>query len=238
LKKIEYLLFIAITINLLPLGYMLILEFGSIDIVKLFTITGNSLILAIVSVLLSFLFALPSAYIFVTLKNYYRYFVIIFVLLISIMPPFLISILFTNLFYFFNIENGFAVLSFTHMILIFPYTLALMILGFSYVPKSAMYSSKLYASNFFKGFVMFYFPFMKTAFLVATVLGITISMSQYIVTLMLGTPSFTTLMIQIIPYLKSADLQSANSYGIVFIVNSIFAIYILHRLNNVISKNK
>jgi len=85
---------------------------------------------------------------------------------------------------------------------------------------------------------MFYFPFMKTAFLVATVLGITISMSQYIVTLMLGTPSFTTLMIQIIPYLKSADLQSANSYGIVFIVNSIFAIYILHRLNNVISKNK
>ena len=228
----------AIAINLFPLAYMLFTQFGSIDMVKLFVATRNSLILAVVSVVLSFLFALPSAYVFVSQKSYYRYLVIIFVFFISIMPPFLISILFTNLFYFLGIKNGFLVLSFTHMLLIFPYSLALMILGFSYVPQSATYSSKLYASNFFTGFMMFYFPFMKNIFLVVAILGITISMSQYIVTLMLGTASFTTLMVQIIPYLKSADLQSANSYGIVFIVNSIFAIYILYRVNNVISKNK
>jgi ABC-type spermidine/putrescine transport system permease subunit II len=113
-----------------------------------------------------------------------------------------------------------------------------MILGFSFVPKSAIYASKLYATNVLKGFVMFYLPFMKTVFLVAFVLGITISMSQYIVTLMLSSPSFSTLMLQIIPYLKSADLKSANTYALVFIANSAFAIYIFFRLKNVISTNK
>ena len=54
---------------------------------------------------------------------------------------------------------------------------------------------------------------------------------------MLSSSSFSTLMLQIVPYLKSADLKSANTYAIVFILNSAFAIYILYRLKNVISKN-
>ena len=217
---------------------MLLIGFKKIDILEILTFTANSFILAIVSVLLSFVFALPSGYIYVYKQGFYKYFIIFIVSLISILPPFLISIMFTNLFYTLQIENGFFVLSFAHMILIFPYTLALMILGFTYVPKSAIYSSKIYATNFIKGFIMFYLPFMKNLFLIASILGITISMSQYIITLMLTKPSFSTLMLQIIPYLKSADLQSANTYGIVFILNSVFAIYILYRFKNVISKNQ
>lgn len=238
MKGIKILLAIVVGINLIPLVYMFFIGFESTDLYKLISLTCNSFFLAIVSVSMSFVFAIPSAYIFTCKKNYYRYLVVLVLLLISILPPFLISIMLTNLFYFLDIKNGFIVLSFAHMILIFPYTLALMILGFSYVPKSAIYSSKLYATNFLKGFIMFYLPFMKSAFLVAFVLGVTISMSQYIITLMLSSPSFGTLMQQIVPYLKSADLKSANTYGIVFILNSAFAIYILYRLKNVIPKNK
>jgi len=236
LKPIKFLLSIVVLINFVPLVYMFFVGFDEIHLYKLLSLTMNSFLLALVSVFLSFIFALPSAYIFS--KNRYKYFVIVIVLLISILPPFLISIMLTNLFYFFEIPNGFVALSFAHMILVFPYTVALMILGFSYVPKSAMYASKLYATNFIKGFLMFYLPFMKNSVLVAFILGVTISMSQYIITLMLSNPSFSTLMLQIMPYLKSADLKSANTYGIVFILNSAFAIYILYRLKNVISKNQ
>jgi len=236
LKPIKFLLSIVVLINFVPLVYMFFVGFDEIHLYKLLSLTMNSFLLALVSVFLSFIFAIPSAYIFS--KNRYKYFVIVIVLLISILPPFLISIMLTNLFYFFEIPNGFVALSFAHMILVFPYTVALMILGFSYVPKSAMYASKLYATNFIKGFLMFYLPFMKNSVLVAFILGVTISMSQYIITLMLSNPSFSTLMLQIMPYLKSADLKSANTYGIVFILNSAFAIYILYRLKNVISKNQ
>lgn len=212
--------------------------FDFIEINKLFILTLNTFLLAISSVLLSFLFALPSAYLFTYKTSISKYMIVILLFCISIVPPFLLSIIFSNLFFFLNIENGFLSLSFSHMIVIFPYTLVFMVLGFSYVPKSAQYQAKLYATNFIKGFIMFYFPFMKSSFLVAFILGITISMSQYIITLMLSKPSFSTLMMQIIPYLKSADLKSASSYGIVFVINSALVIYLVYktfRSKNVIS---
>ena len=216
---------------------MFYIGFTFVDLYKLFIFTSNTFLLALFSVLLSFVFAIPSAYIF-TSKNYkYKYLVSILLLLISILPPFLLSIVFSNFFFFFNIPNGFLSLSFAHMIMIFPYTLIFMIVGFNFVPKSAKYSALLYTDSALKGFMMFYVPFMKSTFLVAIILGITISMSQYIITLMLSDPSFSTLMLQIIPYLKSADLKSASTYGIVFILNSIFAIFFIYRFQNVISKN-
>ena len=226
-----------VTINLVPLFYIFFVGFASVDMYRLFTFTCNTFLLAFVSVLLSFVFAIPSAYIF-TCKGFKTKNMIGFlVLFLSILPPFLLSILLSNLFFFLDIPNGFLALSFSHMIVIFPYTLVFMILGFSFVPTSAKYSAKIYASNTLKGFFMFYFPFMKSTFLVAFILGITISISQYVLSLMLSTPSFSTLMMQLIPYLKSADLKSANSYGIVFFINSVFAIYFIKRLKDVISKN-
>ena len=237
MKIAKFLLSVIVFLNLIPLLYILFIGFNNVNLYKIFSLTYNSFLLAIVSVIMSFIFAIPSAFIFTCRKSYYKYFVIVILLTISILPPFLISIMLTNLFYYLKINNGFISLSFAHMILVFPYTLALMILGFSFVPKSAIYASRLYATNFIKGFIMFYFPFIKNIFLVAFVLGVTISMSQYIITLMLNSPSFSTLMLEIIPYLKSADLKSANTYGIVFIANSAFAIYILYRLKNVLFKN-
>jgi spermidine/putrescine transport system permease protein len=216
---------------------MFYIGFSAVDMYKLLVYTSNTFLLALFSVLLSFVFAIPSAYIFTSKKYKFKYLVSILLLLISILPPFLLSIVFTNFFFFFNIPNGFLTLSFAHMIMIFPYTLIFMIVGFNFVPKSAKYSAKLYAESSLKGFIMFYVPFMKSTFLVAVILGITISMSQYIITLMLSDPSFSTLMLQIIPYLKSADLKSASTYGIVFIFNSIFAIFFIYRFKNVISKN-
>lgn len=216
---------------------MFFVGFSNVDMYRLFTFTCNTFLLAFVSVIISFIFAIPSAYIFTCKDFKAKSTVVILLFFIAVLPPFLLSIIFSNLFFFLDIPNGFFALSFSHMIVIFPYTLVFMILGFSFVPTSAKYSAKIYASNSLKGFFMFYFPFMKSTFLIALILGITISISQYILTLMLSTPSFLTLMLQLIPYLKSADLKSANSYGIVFILNSIFAIYFIYRLKNVISKN-
>lgn len=217
---------------------MFFIGFDFIDIHKLFILTFNTFLLAITSVALSFLFALPSAYLFTYKTSISKYIIIILLFCIAIIPPFLLSIILSNLFFFLNIQNGLLSLSFSHMIVIFPYTLVFMVMGFSYVPKSARFQAKLYATNFIKGFIMFYFPFMRSTFLLAFILGITISMSQYIITLMLTKPSFSTLMIEIIPYLKSADLKSASSYGIVFVINSALVIYLVYktfRSKNVIS---
>lgn len=238
MKNIKLILIIFIALNLSPFIFMFFVGFDFIDLNKLFMLTLNTFLLAVFSVILSFLFALPSAYLFTYKTSISKYMIIILLFCISIVPPFLLSISFSNLFFFLNIKNGFLSLCFSHMIVIFPYTLVFLVLGFSYVPKSARYQAKLYASNFIKGFIMFYFPFMKSTFLLAFILGMTISMSQYIITLMLTKPGFSTLMLEIIPYLKSADLKSASSYGIVFIINSALVIYLVYktfRSKNVIS---
>lgn len=123
------------------------------------------------------------------------------------------------------------------MISIYPYSFVFMIVGLHCIPTQATYYAKLYASNFLKGFFLFYFPFMKPAILVAFLLGLSVSLSQYVLTLMLAKPGFSTLIIQMVPYLQSADVQSAASYGIVFLLNTFVALYLFFRLKNVVSPN-
>jgi ABC-type spermidine/putrescine transport system permease subunit II len=71
---------------------------------------------------------------------------------------------------------------------------------------------------------------MKSSFLIAALLGISISFSQYILTLMLSDARFSTLMLQIIPYLKSGDINTAASYGIVIFINIPLALYGIYQV--------
>lgn len=233
MKTIELSLVFIITVILLPLVYVVFQGSLSFEVSTFLLLSFNTLALALVATFLSFIFALPSAFIF-TCKGGKLVGFSLFI--ISIVPPFLLATVLSNLFFTLHMTNGFIALSFAHMISVYPYTLALMILGLSLTPSSAKKSAKLYASNSFKGFFMFYFPFMKTTFSVAFILGVTISMSQYIITIMLGKASFPTLITHMIPFLKSADIKSASSYGIVFFINILIALSLFARLKNVLSK--
>lgn len=123
------------------------------------------------------------------------------------------------------------------MFSILPYSFIFMVLGLNFVPKQATYFAKLYTSNFLKGYWLFYFPFMKPVILVAFLLGVSISLSQYILTLMLAKPGFTTLILRVTPYVQSGDVKSAATYGIVFLLNTLLALYLFFRLKNALSTN-
>jgi putative spermidine/putrescine transport system permease protein len=233
-KQIHIFLFCFVVFFLLPIIYIFFVGFTKSNLFELVSTAMSSLLLAFSATLLSFIFALPSAFIFV--KNESK--IIGFgILLFSIIPPFLLSIVFSNLFFHLGFAQSFMSLSFTHMITIFPYSFVFVVLGLGFVPKQATYYAKLYTSNFVKGFFLFYFPFMKSAFFVAFLLGISISFSQYILTLMLAKPGFNTLIIKMIPYLQSGDVKSASTYGTVFLLNTFIALYLFSRLKNVVSKN-
>lgn len=205
---------------------------------KFFSLSLNSLVLGFCAVMLSFIFALPSAYIFTLNSGFIKKLITFMLLLLAILPPFFLSLLLSNLFFTMDMENGFFALMLAHAIPIFPYTFILMVLGFSFVPKEATSMAKLYCKSQILGFLRFYFPFMKSVFLIAFLLGLSVSMSQYILTLMLTKPSFSTLILGIVPYLQSGDMKSAATYGLVFLINTpiaFFAIYKLKAGQNVIS---
>lgn len=234
MKQIYTLLFFFVALFLFPIIYIFFIGFAKSNFFELLSTTAFSLTLALSATLLSFAFALPSAFVF--MKNESK-FIGFSILLFSLIPPFLLSIVFSNLFFHLGFSQNFMSLSFTHMITIFPYSFVFTVLGLGFVPKQAIFYAKLYTSNFFKGFFLFYFPFMKASIFVAFLLGISISFSQYILTLMLAKPGFNTLIITMIPYLQSADLQSATTYGIVFLLNTFIAFYLFSRLKNVVSKD-
>jgi len=234
MKKIYILLFIFIALFCLPLVYVFFIGFAKPDFLELARTTFMSFSLALFATFLSFFFALPSAFAYVYHKSKFVNFTI---LLLCILPPFLLSLLFSNLFFHLGVGESFFSLSFAHMLSILPYSFIFMVLGLNFVPKQATYFAKLYASNFLKGYWLFYFPFMKPAILVAFLLGVSISLSQYILTLMLAKPGFTTLILQMTPYVQSGDVQSAATYGIVFLLNTLLALYLFFRLKNALSTN-
>jgi len=234
MKKIYILFIVFIALFCLPLVYIFFIGFAKLDFFELARTTFMSFSLALFATCLSFVFALPSAFAYVYHKSKFVYFTI---LLLCILPPFLLSLLFSNLFFHIGISESFFSLSFAHMLSIFPYSFIFMVLGLNFVPKQATYFAKLYASNFFKGYWLFYFPFMKPAILVAFLLGVSISLSQYILTLMLAKPGFTTLILRMTPYVQNGDVQSAATYGIVFLLNTLLALYLFLRLKNALSTN-
>ena len=221
-----------------PLVYLLVIGFSKVSFDKLFVEASNSILLAVFSVLLSLLLAIPSAYVYVYQLFKVKTLFGIFIFILAIIPPFILSILFVNLGYFFNIDNGLGMLIVSHSIVIFPYSFIFAIIGFNYVPKQMHKGSFIYCSSFFKRFYFFYFPYMKNALFVAFLFGISISLSQYVLTLMLSTPGFSTLILEMVPYLHSADIKRANTYGLVVIFFSFFTLFIVYnffRKNRVLS---
>lgn len=214
--------------------YIFFVGFAKLDFLILLQATFSSFWVAFVATILSFIFALPSAFAYVYQKSK---FVSYTIYLLCILPPFLLALIFSNLFFHLGVGENFYSLCFAHMLSILPYSFIFMVLGLSFVPKQAVYFAKLHASNFLKGYWFFYFPFMKPTILVAFLLGISISLSQYILTFMLAKPGFTTLILRMTPYIQSGDVQSASTYGIVFLLNTLLAIYLFFRLKNALSAN-
>jgi spermidine/putrescine transport system permease protein len=234
MKKIFIMLFLSIALLSLPLFYIFCTGFAKPNFMSLVQSTFFSFSLAITATFLSFVFALPSAFAYCYYKSKLVSFTI---LLLCILPPFILSLLFSNLFFYLGITESFISLSFAHMFSILPYSFIFMVLGLNLVPTGAIYYAKLYASNIIKGYWLFYFPFMKPAVLVAFLLGISVSLSQYILTFMLAKPGFTTLILRMTPYIQSGDVRSAATYGIVFLLNTLLALYLFTRLKNVLSSD-
>lgn len=93
--KIKTTLFLFSLFIFLPIVYIFGVGFSIDSFEKLIQSTFNSFCLAIIATFLSFVLALPTAYIF-NQKNKMTLGITLLLFLLAVFPPFLISMLFTN----------------------------------------------------------------------------------------------------------------------------------------------
>lgn len=231
MKLARVTLLLALVYILLPLGIMLLLAIQKGIISSLMSDTlflsslTHSLALGVVSTLAALMLSLL---IFGFLPEVKRQKLYVVALVLGILPPFLLTMGISKMVFTFGVVEGFWTLSLAHAIPIFPYMLFFTMLGMARVPENVRLSARLYSGASITRFLKFYLFFMKPSLLAGILLGLTVSLSQYVMNLMLWRE--VTLTSALVPFIQSGEFGKASVYGMVFVLNIPLMLYFAQKL--------
>lgn len=223
--------------NILPNGYTL--EYISYVLLdnELIRAIWTSFIVGVISSAISVLISIPTARVLALYNFRGKMIINILVLLPLIVPSFsVVSINHINM-----IKVGLAGtvigVSIVHSIFAIPYAIRLLYdQTLNIGTKFELQSKNLGASNF-QTFTKIYLPLMTPAIVLAFFLSFTISISQYVTTLIIGGGNVLTLSALLIPYIQYGRYQIASIYSLILVIMSFLGYFFINLMQKKISKN-
>jgi putative spermidine/putrescine transport system permease protein len=117
-----------------------------------------------------------------------------------------------------GLSDTFSGVVLAHLLPTFPYVLSSFVIGFSTLGKAWEEQARMLGASRWQRVYHVVFPMMKPAILAGCSLSILVSMSQYLITLLIGGGQIQTLPIILFPYLNGGDAGTASQLMIVFVL--------------------
>lgn len=131
-----------------------------------------------------------------------------------ITPPFLLGMGLTWV--SIRLHLGNIALYFAHALSVLPYVLFFFTLSYKRIVPSLRAQAKMQANNFLDQVRYFYLPVMAPSLSAGAAVGISVSLAQYMLSLLLS--SHSTLSTQMVPLLHSGQLGGAAGYGVIYLI--------------------
>ncbi|MFV0425025.1 MAG: ABC transporter permease [Bacilli bacterium] len=180
-------------------------------------IIGTSIILGIMTGIFSLFIGIPTAKALVHYDFKHKNLVMLFILLPLIVPPFtIISVAHTNIIKV-GLDGTLLGVCLIHSFFSIPYVVRILIDYFSIAGSRYEESAKCLGANRFQTIKYITLPIIKQGLLVSFFLSFTISISQYITTLIIGGGKVVTLSTLLIPYIQYGDYEIASVYSLIII---------------------
>jgi putative spermidine/putrescine transport system permease protein len=116
-----------------------------------------------------------------------------------------------------------------HLLPTFPYVLSSLMSGFATLGKSWEEQARMLGASRWQRFVHVVFPVMKPALVAGCSLSVLVSMSQYLITLLVGGGQVKTVTIILFPYMNGGDPGTAAQLLMAFVGFSLLLLWGMQR---------
>ncbi|MBC2851672.1 ABC transporter permease subunit [Cetobacterium sp. 8H] len=117
-----------------------------------------------------------------------------------------------------------------HSVTTMPYYVQSMKAGYMTLSKDYINLGKILGANPIQRFFKITLPIISPSFLVGMSLVIIVSLSQYLVTFIIGGGQVMTLPILMMPYLSDGDMRNGTVYSIIYVLFTYFLVFLVGRL--------
>ncbi len=196
----------------------------------------TSTILAFFSSIISVLISIPTSKALAYYNFKLKGIITVFVLLPLIAPPFaLVSAIQIGMARL-GIDKTLIAVSLSHVIFIIPYTTRILYDYFKMVGKKYEITSYNLGATNFQTFKYITLPLIKQGILVSFFLGFTISISQYITTILVGGGKIITVTTLLVPYVQYGNYEIASVYSLLIIAISLSLYVVIVNSQKLIEK--
>ncbi len=152
----------------------------------------NSYSLAPVVASLSVFIAMPTAYALGRLDFKGKNIVHIISILPMIVPPMIIAVFFTQILINLNIYNKYIGIMIGHIVMTLPYSIRILTAGFSQIQQDQIDAAKDLGASLFTIIKVAYMPILLPTVFAALIFTFIISIEEFNIAYVLGSPDFTT----------------------------------------------
>lgn len=182
----------------------------------------NSLFLAMVVSLIAVLIALPAARTLALEKFRFKRFVFFLLLLPLLAPSMVTAVGVHTLFLGYGLTDTWLGVISAHLIPTVPYTILLLIGGFSRLDTDFEAQARTLGANKWQTRRFVTFPAIAPSLAVAAVFAFLISWSQYLTTLFIGGGKIQTLPMTLVAFQRSSDESISSALTLVFVAPTLF----------------
>lgn len=177
---------------------------------------GVSLYIAVVVTIINAVIAIPAGDALGRYNFPFKGVLEIILMLPILVPPIVILVGLHRTFISLGLTEKVSGVILAHMLPTLPYMIRATTISFSRLGFEWEEQAKILGAGMIRRFVHVVFPFLLPGIIVGSALTILISMSQYVITLLIGGGQVITLTVKMFPYLNGGDQGTGAAYSILF----------------------
>jgi putative spermidine/putrescine transport system permease protein len=191
-----------------------------------------SMQIAIMTTLMNLLLAIPAANAIARYSFKGKRFIEALLFLPIIVPPFVSTMGIYSTFIRWNLTDTLAGVILVHIVPTLPYLIRPLILSFRTLGFEWEDQARMLGANWMQRFRHVVFPHLLPAIVAGASISILVSLSQYLITLLIGGGLIQTLPLLMFPFISGGDPAVGAGYAFLFVFVSILTLWLMERLLN------
>lgn len=191
----------------------------------------NSYTIAPAVAILTVLFALPTAYAFGRIDFRGKRLAEVITLLPLVMPGMIIGVFFSAMLIALDFSNAYVGIVVGHTVLALPYAIRILSASFKSVPQDLIEASRDLGGNSWTTFKHAYLPMLKPGMLASLIFCLVISIEEFNVAFVLGSPDYVTVPTILYSYLGYSFIRpNAAVVSLILVIPNVILMLVIERL--------
>ncbi len=191
----------------------------------------NSYTIAPAVAILTVLLALPTAYAFGRIEFRGKRIAEVITLLPLVMPGMIIGVFFSSMLIALDFSNAYIGIVVGHTVLALPYAIRILSASFKSVPQDLIDASRDLGGNSWTTFKNAYLPMLKPGLLASLIFCLVISIEEFNIAFVLGSPDYVTVPTILYSYLGYSFIRpNAAVVSLILVIPNVILMLIIERL--------